>query len=476
MDQSGLTIFDRLPSQIFAPLASANRHIYWDALTRLQGTFFGPDAPDYSEDGFLHRTITREIELFLTERDDWQEEDSSISTPISTRANTLLRYLLESGWLREERVGLRKMVFMAPTIEKFLETLQIFAEEGPKRLGGRVQSVYNNMVAIDKDPAGQAQVLPEAANHALNLVTTLRGMTFRVREVMESLNKHETTRGYIRDFFEQYISLFINDYRELRTDNHPLRHRHEIVQIAYRIRDESDVRQAILAEYKKEYGVSDPAKIERIFERDIARILKFQHIEKFLDRLDESINRAARQAYAYINYHLRTPSTLEKTLDKTIELLLSNGSAEVMTPFAAGPAFSQERLRPPRTKRAEPRIMPVQQPSLTPYQRASIELRHQMEEARQIAAPQVAEYLDQVVPAGKTVTCDALPVNTVKDLMVVGELSRLAFLASNRQTRQMRKLPGFGRLIEYEIEIENGITLTKFVEMPTFTIRRRGVE
>ena len=55
------SLFQRLPEQIFSPLASANRRQYWHLLCALYDRRFGPDAPLPPGNGFLLREITHDI-------------------------------------------------------------------------------------------------------------------------------------------------------------------------------------------------------------------------------------------------------------------------------------------------------------------------------------------------------------------------------------------------------------------------------
>src|SRR3546814_6056246 len=71
------------------------------------------------------------------------------------------------------------------------------------------------------------------ARDARDLLSSLANVSVRIRDVLELLREEEATSKYVKRFFCDYISkLYIKDYRDLRTDNHPLRHRNEIVSLA----------------------------------------------------------------------------------------------------------------------------------------------------------------------------------------------------------------------------------------------------
>lgn len=142
---------------MFRPLASQNRKLYWDLLLHLYEQFFGPDAPPAPEDGYLVRTVTIDVERFISTR-EWMAAEGEVPEEDTTdgRARYILRTLIDAGWLTQERIGVRTFVDMKPTVQKFLELLKQFAEEGPQFIGGKVQVIYNQLTAVLADPAGQA--------------------------------------------------------------------------------------------------------------------------------------------------------------------------------------------------------------------------------------------------------------------------------------------------------------------------------
>ncbi|MBK1874944.1 hypothetical protein FE848_17100 [Marinobacter sp. 1-3A] len=473
-----LGLFDRLPKDIFRPLASANRERYWALLLRLHESFFGPDAGLTPEDGYVQRTITYEIERFILDCDDWVTEDGQpLDTPISVRANMALERLVNAGWLREERIGVRTMIVMPPVVQKFLEQLQQFAEEGPKRVGGKVQLIYNSLLAIERAPKEQAGVLPEAAKEARNLVASLGGTSIRVREIMEALVQHETTGAFVAHFFKEYISsVYIQDYQEIRTNNHPLRHRHDIVRIATWLRDDAETRVVMLEEYRRLFSLSDLDDAAVHFERDIGRLLKFQQIQLLLDRLDDSVTRATRQALAFIQYRLRTPDRIEQAIENTIETLISDPASDkyILTPFAAGPLFSEEQLREPRKVRKDPVISPIRSAVMTPEQKALSDLRREMQRARQVTRQAIRNYLRENGPSepGQSLSSEDLSIRTVNEFLIFQELSRASFLRERIPVAYHRSIPLLRDVEGYEFSLTGEVCVNEYLEVPQFKIQK----
>lgn len=478
--RTSLGIFDRLPADLFRPLASENRERMWELLVRLHDVFFGPDATLPPEDGFPHRTVTLEIERHLFSTPKWTEEaQAGAETTPQGRANQYLDRLIDSGWLRQERIGVRNFIVMPPVVQKVLELLQQFAEENAPLVGGKVQVIYNNLLAIERDPEGQAHALPETAKQARALVASLAGIGVRVREVMERLATEESAGKFVAAFFRDYISeLYIRDYHDMRTQNHPLRHRHDIVRIAYRFRDEPTLRRTMMDAYTRLFGSRLENEPEALFERDISRLLKFQDVQSYLDRVDDSVSRATRQALSYLRYKLRSHDRIEVVISNTIALLTSPeraGDAEVPTPFAPGLLFSEDRLRPPARIVEDIRPPVMRRQVLSPEQRARAELWRAMTRARQVTRMQVRQYVHRCLPPGSRVRSDDLPVTEVSDLVMFMAFSRAAFLTQTLSPTALRHVPLMTTFHGLTFRVEVGeITETPYIRVPRFFVERKG--
>ena len=476
--RNAVGLFDRLPKEIFRPLASENRQRMWDLLVRLHDAFFGPDAAQAAVPEFPRRQITLEIERYIQDCPDWVGEDGqAFDTPVGIRANLALDRLLSSGWLREETIGVRKKIVMPPIVQKFLEVLQQFAEEGPKLVGGKVQVIYNNLQAIEREPTAQAAALHETAAEARRLLSSLSSTSVRVREVMERLSEEDSTAGYVTAFFRDYVSsIYIRDYHEMRTQNHPLRHRHDILRIARHLRDDKVVREALIEGYTKSAVGRNHAEAEAHFERDIARLLKFEQIQIYLDRLDESITKATRQALSFIHYKLRTHERIEGILDQAISVLTTRFSADaqIPTPFAPGPLFAASRLREPTRVLAEHAVTPIRHTPMTPEQRARSELRRAMVRARQVTRKQILEYAHANIPARSTVTASQLPIRTVADLVIFMALARASFLSAHLPASAQRNAPLLRAAYGLSFNLIEGRARNAYVDVQDFRVARTG--
>lgn len=475
-EQPGL--FQRLPETLFRPLASQNRQLYWDVLLHLYEQFFGPDAPAAPDDGYLARTVSIDIERFISTREWVKEEGAAVEDTPTGKASYLIRTLIDSGWLTEERIGVRNFLDMRPTVQKFLELLKQFAEEGPQFLGGKVQLIFNQLKAVAADPAGQAMGFHESAKEARALISTLKATNMRVREAMDMLSTHESTADFVRAFFTDYISnLYIRDYHELRTGNHPLRHRYDILQIVYELRDQPAARDALVSWYRVSFKTATREQAEFLFEKDVSRFLVFGQIEDHLDRLNNSVSRTTRRALAYIQYKLRTRDRLDKLLDQSLRSFEEADAKKVPLhmPFAMGQLFSEGLLREPKFAPVKAQRSPIRTPVMSPEMRAMNELRKLVNSNREANAPAIMAYLEAHVPNGKIVSSKSLPVSSIKELCVFAALSRLALASSVTPPERHKQLPVLSALERRGIRLARlpgEFTENEFLIAPSFEVRR----
>jgi len=410
-------LFERLPDRLFAPLASPHRHQYWALLCRLHANRFGPDAPLPPSHGFAVREIMQDIEdELIISQDLWENEGGSTpDTPISIRANAVFNRLMESGWFRLERHGVEKKLTMRPTVSQFLTLLVSFAEIGPVFVSGKIRSIEINIQQIAEGKA-DGDTLVETAEQARNLLEHVRNTGTNIRDIMESLGAEITTAQYVQRFFSDYIEkVFIGDYRELRTREHPLFRRPQILRTVEDLYSSDHHRSRLIAWYEAKRCAGDRQKAEQLFEKDIQRLFDLRRIDEYLDRLDDEIRRANRRALAFLDYRLRSLRPVDHMVNRAITAVLACQPPALGDPFPSGEMVSGEHLAEPRklTERAAPSSLRRQIPSEVQLARSRIMLRAR--EVRTITPPKLAEYVHQKLNGQKSIESDDLVYKSISD-------------------------------------------------------------
>lgn len=429
-------LFERLPDRLFAPLASANRLRYWALLCRLHEKRFGPDAPLPPSQGFATRDIVQDIEDELLTQDMWEtEEGCSPETPINIRALQVFHRFEEAGWFRIEKIGVEKRITMRPTVNQFLTFLVSFAETGPVFLSGKIRSIDLNIQQVI-DGKADGDTLSETAEQARNLLEHVRNTGTHVRDIMEALARETTTANYVRRFFSDYIEqVFIGDYRELRTKEHPLSRRHQIIRAVEELSGNEAHRTRLINWYEAKRCAGDRNKAQSLFEKDIHRLFELNRIDEYLDRLDEEIRRANRRALAYLDYRLRSLRPADHLVRQAIAAALAGELPAVGDPFPAGDMISGERLAEPRKTidRAPPSSLRRTRPSDAQIARSHIMLRAR--EARSVTAPKLADFVIGRLAGAEEISSDKLELATVADVRAYQALASLGLAMSSESRR-----------------------------------------
>ncbi len=437
---AALLLFEQLlPDRIFAPLASANRRRYWDILCQLHARRFGPDAPLPPSHGYTTREIIADIEDVLLCQDTWEsEEGETPETPVGIRAAGVFNRLVEAGWYRTEKLGLGRRVTMRPAVSQFLSMLVSFAETGPVFVSAEIGSVGDAIKAVASgERSGDS--LSMAATRARELMEHIRNTGINVRDIMESLDANISTSEYVQRFFSDYIEgVFIGDYRELRTKNHPMARRAQILEAVEDIYSSSAQRDRLLAWYEAKLCAGDRARAERLFQRDIERLFELKRIDEYLDRLDEEIRRANKRALVFLDYRLRSLRPVDNLVQQAVARLVSSGEPGMNDPFAPLELVGAERLAEPRKtlERPAPEAIVRRVPTEAEIARARIMLRAR--DARTITAPKLATFIRRQLAGGREVQSRAMTLEGVADVRAYQALgAAAAAMSSGRRHLQV---------------------------------------
>lgn len=466
-------LFDRLPGTLFKPLASLNHELFWAVLAGLHRTRFGPDAPLPPSNGFPVRDIIADIERELDDGQAWEDEEGSAPAQnLNIRANMIFNRFVETEWLRRGRHGAEKVVTMSPAISHFLNLLMQFAESGPIYVSGKINSIFGLITMVENEEAS-GDTLIEAAQQARNLLEHIRNTSTIIRDLMESLSKEATPARYLSKFFSDYIErVFIGDYRELRTREHPLSKRQQILRTVDGIDESPTERMRLIEWYEAKQFPGDMARAERQYERDLHRLRELARIDEYLDRLDDEIRRANRRALAYLDYSVRTVRPIGQMINAAIETI--NGGTQLLMsdPFASGGMINGMSLALPRkvTKRQAPSKLRKALPAPEDIARAHVMQRAR--DARAMNSPKLTAYLLQQLGDRSQIESPALSIGRVVEGRAYQSLSTVsAAMGTESPTlqREVRSMvPGFN-VTPQSIEEETH----DFVSGKTFRVARK---
>jgi hypothetical protein len=434
-----LQLFERLGGNLFGPLASANKQRYWTILCSLHQKRFGPDAPLPPSKGYTYREIVADIEYELSHQDDWiqEAEDSGEAndTSASMAAQVMIR-LVNAGWLKVDRRALSRTVIMRPVVSHFLTQLINFAERGPVFVSGKINVIETSLREVAQgDKLGD--VLGEVSQQARDLLEHIRNTGNIIRELMDTLDTQLTTAQYVRSFFENYIErVFIGDYREMRTKEHPLARRQKILQIVDAIDEATDIRAKLVAWYQQNRTSGDASRAEQLFEKDMQRLRDLGRIDEYIARLDEEIRRANRKAFVYLDHRLRSVNFLDAKIQHAIQAILSSPSPAV-DPFGAGEMVSPDRLAEPRKVTTKHKSTALRSVSMSPRDLALSKVLQRARAARMMNSHKLSEFVQTTLEAAApkvTLDSTSLELTSVPSIRAYQALSSVAMaMASKRR-------------------------------------------
>ncbi|MDP3537946.1 MAG: DUF5716 family protein [Azonexus sp.] len=436
MKPAAIALFERIPDRLFSPLGSENRRGYWSLLCALHRYRFGPDAPMPPSHGFLLRDINKDIEDHIKYDSAWESEDGETpDTPLNIRAIGIFNRLQDAGWFKTERWGMERTVVMRPAVSQFLTMLIGFAETGPVFVSGKIRSIDANLTVVAKGEGG-GDVLREAADQARHLLEHIRNTGTNVRDLMGSLDPDSSTAQYVRTFFRDYIEqVFIGDYRELRTREHPLSRRPQILRTVEHISTNEAERARLIDWYEQRPAGGNRQKAEALFERDLQRLRELHRIDEYLDRLDDEIRRANKRALAFLDYRLRSLRPLDDLIHLSIQRLVTSNAAEPPPIFGADVLMSGDRLAEPRRVVERPAPSALRQQTISDYEKARARLMLRAREARSMTAPKLAAYVSQALADKDTVNGNALPLTTNGQLRAFQVLQSVAMAMDSGSVR-----------------------------------------
>jgi hypothetical protein len=420
-------LFDRLPPTIFRPLAATNNRRYWLVLCRLFEQLWGDGGNAPGEDIDKSRVI-RVVESHLIQDDPWLDDGGQpLESPASVRAHDIYETFKEAGWLAERRRGMRTVVTVRPVVAQFFDALVEFAERGPQFLGSRIRSILASLRFVTTGEADGGQFM-EAARQAHSLWTHIANTGVQVYDLMERLQKVGTTREFVEGFFEEYIEkIFIGDYLDIRTANHPLQNRSEIIGQTLQCAHSDQLSESILQWYCQKLAEGDQDKARRLFDRDIGRLMRLQNVEQHLQRLDTEIRSANQRAITYLEYKIRAPLVLDQLLARACQGVVALSDDHIALP--EGPLaepLGPEWLAPP------PKPNPAHHGSVITHAPPSIEalaldaLRKRMIDARLVTPIKLATYAARHLGDHQQVASDDLTIDTILDLACYQRLLLIA--------------------------------------------------
>ncbi|WP_207551596.1 Wadjet anti-phage system protein JetA family protein [Solilutibacter tolerans] len=389
-------------------------------------TLWGEDGRAPGEE-VPKKVVTQVIESCLIADDPW---DGELQTPLNVLSHMVFNALADAGWLSVRRRGLVDMVTVKPRISMLFTMLNDFARQEPEYIGGQVRSILLNLRSVTEDSTDPSacSAYQTAAKQARQCMAHIVNTGCRVQDLMDSLVELESARDFVHGFFTDFVErVYIADYSELRTRNHPLQYRGQIIEKTYALQDDDASRERLVSWYTEHIGKGDRERGENAYRRDTNQLLRLNNIEDHLARLDEEIKVANQRALALIEYKLRAPKHLDKLISRACIALTDMEEEHPALPGDAGGVhWSPSALAKPRKQAREQVATAVEEVELTDEELAMEWLRRRMIENRKVTPVQLANYVVRMLDGKQRMSSDTLSVTSINDLCCYQRLLLIA--------------------------------------------------
>ena len=320
--------------------------------------------------------------------------------------------LVESGWLEEEPFGFNAVVEMPPAAMAMADQFDSIERGLSELFGGFVATVKSSLEAIKDSPADYALGLSKSADNCRQFTRRLRAIYSSLRAVRKALLKDVDVRKRIDTLFEAFIErILVTDYKAVFSyANHPLRFRHDVIQLSTvlagnrsMVTDIAKVyveNEVVQTQEEAEARVWDELQVIReVFENLHAYVMKIDQFRvtlektlrntiRYLDRADESLTGRIATVIQ------RLDALQDRMAEKGGELDLP--SILTLAPSILGP----DSPATPRKMREPIKPLPVVEEEPDPLDLLRDDLSEEFKAMLEPDDDIVAEFLDRVLPVG----------------------------------------------------------------------------
>jgi hypothetical protein len=423
-------LFQRLPDEIFRPLAGPNRALFEEVLRFLYDYLNNEDL--LLDATFLpRRTVIKEIEEFLAQKDrllsivNEEAEETAVAqeTP-NGAARYLYQRLVKTGWLEQEEDNYEVYVVMPPYANSLLEALVGIALAEKKNYGSAVSSINIQLEAILTSPSKNAHAFLEVVKSAKDFTHHLQNIVAGIRGFQETISRHDAPQKVMATFFEDFVeSILISDYTSLQEENNPFRHRSRVLDHLQFIKYDNKTLTILAQLYQEERGLQESAARARVLD-DIDRISRvFQSVDRRLSAIDHYRKRLESRVSEMIRYLDRaSPDFINRgveTLTRFDAKLKESSDAQMPAPptWLSVNHISINSLRFPKKRKDQKHVLLKPQGEISNEARAAKQRMREYLNRRSVSVEKVSQYIDHQMSGHTQMTAAEFKVETIEDLV-----------------------------------------------------------
>lgn len=284
-------MFQIISDRFFMPLASQNRRIYWECISKL----FTVMNHQLSF-GIERDVLVEELQYYFEQEHAIEIEDEDITGKSSRdKANWMLRRLEYYGWIEVEtdKSYIQRVNFKDYAV-KIIKTLLEIEEGKQIEYQGYIYVIYS-LVRGNTDKPGT--VLLSILENTDMLITGLKNLNSGIKRYIDELTKYKTPSEIMDVLFNDYIENIVDKaYHRLLTSDNVAKFRPEIVE---RLESKSRSRAYIektSAEIAAILEIPIEQAVERVYQYIHTIIDAFKNLDDILAEINQKNTQYQRAA------------------------------------------------------------------------------------------------------------------------------------------------------------------------------------
>lgn len=284
-------MFQVISDRFFMPLASLNRKIYWECISKL----FTVMSHQLSF-GIERDVLVEELQYYFEQEHAIEIEDEDISGKSSRdKANWMLRRLEYYGWIEVEtdKSYIQRVNFKDYAV-KIIKTLLEIEEGKQIEYQGYIYVIYS-LVRGNTDKPGT--VLLSILENTDMLITGLKNLNSGIKRYIDELTKYKSPSEIMDVLFNDYIENIVDKaYHRLLTSDNVAKFRPEIVErLEGKSRSKAYIEKAS-AEIAAIQEISIEQAVERVYQYIHTIIDAFKNLDDILSEINQKNTQYQRAA------------------------------------------------------------------------------------------------------------------------------------------------------------------------------------
>ena len=331
-----IDIFDIVPENYFSILSSPNKFMYIKIISLIyslvqNGLSYGIDK----------EILIDEIEDYLNaiNYEVVDEEEDEIKNN-RDRANSLIRRLIETGWIYPENTSDYKVIinfhdYSITILESFIK----IADRESLEYQGNIISIYTLLYSKEKSGI----VIKQVYENTKGIISGLKSLNANIKKYMDRLTKQKTPEEIMKEFFGNYTKEVIDkSYHRLKTSENISKYRPRIIEKLREDIDNNEFIESAAHFYKEDREIEDINDAIILVKEIINNIIDaFEEFDDIMEEIDTKntkyIKAAVTRAKFLLNNSKDITGNIKNILSyvnaqyKELELNLSKDYLEEIT-------------------------------------------------------------------------------------------------------------------------------------------------